>query len=272
MITLTVYNEGVYNSHVYNRFLEGGTEQALVLDGSRQYLATVNPELLGIDNTWSVGFWSKPRSGPEFRLLFAAHGRSGKNSIEISVPPIVAEPIQGTFEARERREQIRLRTTDENGNVIKHIGWGDVYRPDLWSHIGLVWDGNDILFYADGELASSGTAIFINSSGTMADSERKVYYGSNISGSLAPWSGTVGHGGMWSSALSAAEWQTVVSGGFFMDLTVTSGSYASQGSLEHYWKPGADSANIGEDLVGGLDLEKLNFVSTANIVGDRPGL
>lgn len=269
MITLTAYNEGVYNSEVYNRFLEGGNEISLILDGEKQYLASAGAGTLGIANEWSAGFWAKPLEGPEFRVLFAAHNRDGKNSIEVSMPSLAPEPTKGTFEARARNTELRVRITDENGDIIQHLGWGDMFRNDVWSHVGISWDGMDILAYRDGELVSSGTGLLV-SSGTMVDSERKIYYGNTISGTLPTWSGNIGHAGIWSSVLAQPEWDTVVSGGFFMDLTTASAGYTSSGTLVQYWKPGANESNIGENLAGGVELTKLSFVSTANRVGDTP--
>ena len=46
----------------------------------------------------------------------------------------------------------------------------------------------------------------------------------------------------------------------------------TQDYLQHYWKPGDDSTNIGKDFVasGTLNLDKERNVGTTNIVSDEP--
>jgi hypothetical protein len=62
----------------------------------------------------------------------------------------------------------------------------------------------------------------------------------------------------------------VVSGGFDINLANVSGSYVSAGRLQHYWRPGANPDNFGEDYAGTLDLNKLHAVTSGNITLDTP--
>jgi hypothetical protein len=94
-----------------------------------------------------------------------------------------------------------------------------------------------------------------------------------VSGTFATFSGTIGHFGMWDEVLDVAEMTTVVSGGFFSDLTLISGSYTSVSNLQHYWKPGDVPSDLGKDFTTSgtaLDLSKQHNMSADNVTADQP--
>ena len=237
-----VYNEGIYNDGIYNF-----------------------PINLEIANEWTLGFWVKPKPFKEFGAIFSVGEIDKKNTIIISTTPVSS--TAGIT------SELRVLIKGEDGTIIKHYGWGGWFQTDTWTHTFLQWDGTDLIANHDALVATTGVAL-ADASGSMSDfPPRKIFYGTTAAEELASFSGTIGHFGMWGSLLDPSEFSTVVSGGFGMDLTTSSGSYVSQDSLQHYWKPGEDSGNIGKDFVvsgTALDLDTEVGIVPADIVTDGP--
>ncbi len=185
------------------------------------------------------------------------------NAILVTTTPIP----QGT-----RTAELRVLIRDVDGQVIKHLGWGDWFQQDSWTHTTIQWNGSELSTRKDSLVTNSGV-VFTDSSGNMSDiPAREFFYGGTRNGTLPTFSGIVGHLGIWESILGDDELSVVFSGGLDMDLTTSSGSYVSQGNLRHYLKPGGDPSNIGKDFVtsGTLDLDKLRDITTDNIIIDSP--
>lgn len=267
MITLSVYNEGVYNEGIYNLSVSlSGTLVSVQLDGKGQYLGRFDTNNLDITNTWTLGFWAKSSAYKEHMSVFSTASIRGENEINVSSTPVpqTIQPLGG------RPAELRVTIKDADGTTIKEYGWGGFFRDSDWTHVFLQWDGVDLDAFRNGIITTTGV-FFVNVTGTMSDvPERKIFYGASIAGTTATFSGVLGHFGMWSSLLSTAEMATVVSGGFDIDLTTTSGSYVSTATLKHYWKPGAEPTNIGQDFAGDLDLNKLRNITSENTVPEVP--
>jgi hypothetical protein len=267
MPTLSFYNEGAYNDGIYN-LTNSGTQAAITLDGRTQYLGRSDVNSLGIANTWTLGFWSKPFANKEHATFFSTASSSDENRIDVLTTPIPAE----TNILGKRNAELRVMIKDADGATIKHYTWPDWYQDEVWTHTFLQWDGTDLDAYKDGLITATGIA-FVNASGSMSDvPDRKVFYGAAAGGVFATFSGVVGHFGMWDSILAPGELETVVSGAFNIDLTTSSGGYTSSASLQHWWKPGFDQNNIGEDFGGSLNLNKLLNIDETNITTDIPTL
>lgn len=237
---------------------------SIQLDGKNQYLASSsNPQKLGIGNNWTLSFWVKAATNPEFTTIFSA-GSKEKNRIDVLSTPI---PSIGNA-------HIQARITDADGNVIKHATWGDFFTSATWTHGALTWNGTDLDIYASGTLLVTGTADFVNVTGTMSDElNRKVFYGSALEGRTATASGLVGHLALWNTVLTSAEIQEVAAGTFEIDLTTNSGSYTSSAALKQYWKPG-ETPSIGESFASSgtqIDISlDANNIDSNNIVLEQP--
>lgn len=244
--TLDVYNAGIYNDGIYNF-----------------------PLNLRIADAWTLGFWTKPGANKEHATIFSVGDKDGKNEIRVSTTSVPVEtPILG-----KRPAELRVLIKDFEGTTIKQYGWGDWFQTEVWTHTFLQWNGLDLIAYKNAFLTTTGV-VLVDVSGAMGDSPaRKIFYGSTAAGNFATYSGIMGHFGMWDEILDLAELETVVSGGFASDLTVASGSYTSQGNLQHYWKPGDDNTNLGKDFTTSgtpLDLDKQRNLTTDNIISDAP--
>ena len=268
MVTLSVYNEGIYNDGIYNLAVSG-TSASIELDGKNQYLSTYEPVALGIANTWTLGLWAKPLSNPEHVAVFSTASIRRANEIDVMSTPIARE----SQELGKRPASLRVMIKDASGTTLKHYGWGDFFKTDVWTHAFIQWNGTDLTAYKDGVVTVTGV-VFTNVTGTMTDVDRQVFMGGAVAGVLATFSGILGHFAMWNSILSPAEFPVIVSGGFDMDLTAESGSYVSTSSLKHYWKPGQDNTNIGKDFaVSGttpIDLPKNHNITIDNISEEHP--
>jgi len=265
MSSLSVYNEGVYNAGIYNLTLSG-SEISIKLDGKSQYLGTSGPSILNVGNTWTLGFWAKPRANKEHASFFSTASNDFQNEISVSTTPIPeATQILG-----KRPAELRAVITDASGDQIKNYGWGNYFQTEVWTHVFLQWDGAELNAYKNGLPTTTGV-VLTTTTGSMSDyPARKVYYGASIAGLVATFSGHLGHCAMWNSLLSQAEMNSVVSGGLEIDLAVPSGSYVSIGSLQHYWKPGQAPENLGADFAGSVDLDKQRNLNFGNVTADTP--
>lgn len=268
MVTLSVYNEGIYNDGIYNLAVSG-TTASIELDGKNQYLGTYEPSTLGVANTWTLGLWAKPLTNPEHTAVFSTASHRRTNEIDVFVTPIARE----SQELGKRPASLRVMIKDASGTTLKHFGWGDFFKTDVWMHAFIQWNGTALTAYKDGALTTTGV-VLTSVTGTMTDESRQIFMGSAVAGVTATFSGILGHFAMWNSILSPAELVVVYSGGFDIDLTSASGSYVSTSSLKHYWKPGLDDTNIGKDFaVSGttpIDLTKQHNLTTANISAEVP--
>lgn len=267
MVTLSVYNEGIYNEGIYNLTLSGNFA-SIELDGKQQYLGTLEPSLLSIANTWTLGFWAKPLHNKEHMAIFSTASPRRTNEIDVFSTPISPElPTQGKTPA-----SLRAMVKDASGTTLKHYGWGDYFQTDVWTHVFLQWNGTNLNAFKNGILTTTGV-VLTNVTGSLSDVQRQVYYGSAVAGVTATFSGILGHLAIWDSVIGSSEMPVIVSGGFDMDLTSTSGTYVSTSSLKHYWKPGLDSEEIGKDYsVSGtlVPLNKLRNITDANITEESP--
>ena len=265
MVELSVYNEGVYNDGIYNITLSGSSV-SVRLDGEGQYMGRADTNALGIANTWTLGFWAYSKPNPEHFSVFSTAAGRGENEISVHSTDVP----RTTQLLGSRPSDLRVLIKDADGTSIKEYGWGGFFRDSRWVHVFLQWDGNELAAFNNGFTAVTGTA-FVNASGTMSDTPaRKIFYGGAVGGAVATFSGSLGHFGMWDTLLGADEMGTVVSGGFDIDLTVPSGNYVSTGSLQHYWKPGEDPGNIGQDFAGSLNLNKLRNMTSDNVGPEVP--
>ncbi len=235
-------------------------------DGKGQYLGrTENISGLGIANIWTLGFWVKPQANKEHATILSAGDKRDRDQFHIFTTPISVEsPIHG-----KRPAELRVLIKDSGGTTIKHYGWPDWFQTEEWTHTFLQWDGTNLDAFKNGFSTTTGVA-FVNSTGTMTDVNRNFYYGSAVSGTFATFSGIAGHFGMWDSILEAVELGTVVSGGFALDLTVTSENYVSQDELQHYYRPGDNPSALGQDFAGSLNLDKQRNMDATNVTSDQP--
>ncbi len=236
------------------------------LDGKGQYLGRNDDlSLLGIANTWTLGFWVEPQANKEHTTIFSTGDNDGCNEIQVFTTAI---PVESQSHGK-RHAELRVLIKDAEGTTIKHYGWPTWFQTGVWTHTFVQWDGTDLDAFKDGFITTTGSAL-VNATGIMTDTTRTLYYGSAVAGAFATFSGLAGHFGMWDSILGSAELTTIVSGGFSSNLVVTSGSYVSQADLQHYYRPGDIPGTLGNDFAGSLDLTKQRNMDSTNVTSDEP--
>lgn len=270
MVELSKYNDGVYNEGIYNLTISGANSFSLTANGTNQFFSTRDFQSVGVANAWTLSFWIKPSGNAETSAVFEMAGVREQNQFRLTFDPLPFAPISD-FAAR-AKANIVTQIKGSEGTIIKHIKWEDFALDDEWIHGAVTWDGADLVVYASGIALSSGVS-FVNTSGTMDDSEpRKIFYGGTIAGTVSTVSGNLGHLGLWGSVLAQPEIQEIATLGFDLDLTTNSGSYTSSASLQAYYKPGEDADALGFDYSGNNRvLDKDQNFNEGSVVTDRPG-
>ena len=145
-------------------------------DGKGQYLGrTESLSNLGIANTWTLGFWTKPQANKEHSIIFAVGDKDSLNEIQVFTTAIPAE----TTVHGKRPSELRAIVKDADGTTIKHYGWPNWFQTEVWTHTFLQWNGVELEAFRDAYTTTTGVAL-VNATGTMTDTVRKMYYGSAV--------------------------------------------------------------------------------------------
>lgn len=240
------------------------TEQTVCLDlnGSDEKLAhTTVEQALGLANAWTAAMWFKPHSGSFTAEKYIMQFRPsiGGNAVLIRIRGHVAN------------DPIYIFNASSGGSIIKAFSYDSLAVQDAWNLLVLTWDGTDLVLYHDGTEQTPTTKDFDNA-GTMTDSARGVRLGGSVSRSYLD--GRYFSAGMWSVTLTSGEQAELYSEGGAMDWGSNGVTYASSASLQHWWRLGHDSADIGADSgVHGSPvdvMEDAENISAADIVTDAP--
>jgi hypothetical protein len=215
----------------------------------------------------------RPQFRPDGKALLHFKGKAHRNEILIW-----GERIENSV----NEEFIVVENFDEQSKRIRITRFNLAQKRKEWRNFSCVWNGDNLIAYNNGiELADisetlSGTGSFIMSDPTVSGRARSVRIAAAYSGiaqstdapRLVAYSGLIGPVGMWDTALTAVELGEVASGTFGFDLATNSGTYTSSASLQHWWRLGADSSDIGADYAGAIDVGVDATVSGVNIVVD----
>ncbi|MBD3261018.1 MAG: hypothetical protein GF334_04950 [Candidatus Altiarchaeales archaeon] len=245
---------------------------ALQFNGVDERLEQDAASAFGIANLWTISLWLKPiadvpeEASADHHALLHVRGNNPRSEILIW-----GAKIEGYQE-----EEIYVELNSELGQQLRITRFNLVQKRNEWRHFSCVWDGTNLIAYDQGLLVQDySTIVSGNGLQTEPTGGRSIRVGDHFrtGPSLAAWSGTLGHIGIWDTALGPAEFGPIISGGFGFDLSTTSGAYTSSAKLVHYWKPGDDFPFVGQDLVGTLDIASgTNATATGvnNVVMDQP--
>jgi hypothetical protein len=78
---------------------------------------------------------------------------------------------------------------------------------------------------------------------------------------------------IWNEVLDVTELVEIFTHGSSIDLRESVGSYTSPSNLQHYWKLGADSDDIGQDYGNGTAIDvdaNASNIAKEDVVGDAP--
>ncbi len=260
------------------------TNVSLRFKGVDAYLENIIQQSLGFANLWTISIWLKPFEDlPRDKLAQINHRtllhlKSAAHKNEIL---IWADRITNTDP-----DVIHVENWNKRGERIRVTRFNMAQQRNQWRNFSCFWDGSNLIGWDNGvELSDihetfSGTEGFLMED-PVASAGRSVRLGAAYSGiagavelPLTSWSGLMGPVAIWNTEVTGTELATVVSGNFGIDLTTNSGIYTSSANLVHWWRPGADAADIGNDyavVVSGINVGvDATITGTNEIVVDSP--
>lgn len=246
---------------------------ALRLSGDERLESDTLP--MGFANLWTMSFWLKPLLHlPEpittdHKVI--AHLRGATKRGEVL---IWGARIEGSV----YEEEIYVELSDSSGQRMRVIRFNSAQKRDEWRNFSCVWDGTSLIAYDQGLLIEDMAVIQSGGNNIMDEPAggRRLRVGDLIEDTgpqLTGWSGIVGHIGIWNTPLGPGEFGPVISGGFSFDLSTNSGEYTSSANLVHWWKPGDDFPNVGQDYAGEVTLTSgagATATGINNVITDYP--
>lgn len=234
---------------------------ALDFDGSTEALVNSTDNTIGIANQWSVAVWLKPSVVAANWHLFVVDPSIGQNN------DIVIFHVNTGF-------QFRASIHTSAGTLFKAYQWSNAFLSvGTWAHIVLTWDGTDLKLYQNAtETAPDNTVA--DSAGTMTDTGRQTLIGTSTTAGANFFPGRLHSTAVFDIALDQAAITEIYDGKGAFDLRVDQNNYNQSENLQHYWRHGFNSSNIGEDLGNASTLidvgdNALN-ITAADIVEDAP--
>lgn len=268
------------------------TNVALQFDGKNEYLENAFTQSIGIANLWTITIWIKPYETPSVfdvngiplfrpdgKALLHIKGLTHKNEILIWGDRIKDSTSE---------EFIMVENWNTDGSRVRITRFNMAQKRKEWRLFSCAWDGSNLIAWDNGfkisdfsETVSGAGSFIMEDPTTQSGHPRSLRIGVAYTGIAASldgprvtsWSGLIGPVGVWNTVLGDFELGAITSGTFAYDLASNSGTYTSSANLRHWWRLGADSADIGNDYspVG----EKINIgvnatVTGTNIVVDSP--
>ena len=247
---------------------------SLQLNGVDERLESLSLPM-GFANLWTMSFWIKPTLfepeplSTDHRVI--AHLRGSTRRGEVLI-------WGARLEGAKYEEEIYVELGGSDGKRLRVTRFNSVQKRAEWRNFSCVWDGTSLIAYDQGLLIQDMTVIQSGGDGAMDDPAggRILRVGDLIEDtgpSLAAWSGTVGHIGIWNVPLGPEEFGPIISGSFSFDLLTNSGTYTSSANLKHYYKPGDDFPNVGFDYAGNVFLTSgTNATATGinNVITNNP--
>lgn len=234
-------------------------------NGTDENMFNNSPQVYGIADAWSIGLWWKPGASAfatNNRLLGFDRTTSGEYSITMSMMGGVGQ------------DPVRMEIYDEFGAILKRWDWWNATVSGEWNFHVATWDGTDLQLYAHGELRTPSAKPVDNADSLADTSSRKLYIARSDE---ADYSDARIHSvGMWNSVLSGVEVAALRNTGIgnVMDWGVDAGGYVSSAALQHWWRLGNDSGNIGADSGKGITIDvgadASNITAGDDIVADAP--
>ncbi|MDC3133894.1 hypothetical protein OA958_03555, partial [Bacteroidota bacterium] len=129
---------------------------------------------------------------------------------------------------------IALRASDLNYNQISSNGFN--FQANEWTHVSVIWDGDNVLFYKNGILISTSFAGQFSLNATTGN----LLIGAQENGTGFNWNGSISNYSNWNSALTQSEIQSYMS----------SPPTGNEAGLVGYWNFNEGSGSTVTDLSG----------------------
>jgi len=240
--------------------------KSIDFDGSTEYLRGAS-STLGIANVWTKSVWVMFDAHASTYSVLAMRGGNNNNRFQMDFITTGADFI-------------RIWMYSSAGSRFKDWAIPATNAPvgvwTMWSH---TWDGTNLKIYINGSEFTSPITKNTDDSGTMSDTSRQV--GIATLGDLSAnfLNGKVHSTAMWSVVLTEEQLGVLHNSGegALIDYREAQGAYTSTevDAMEHYWRHGFNSGDIGEDLGNGTAIdvgdESAN-ITAADIEDDYPGI
>lgn len=266
------------------------TNVSLQFDGKNEYLENAFRQAMGVANLWTITIWMKPfevsnvfdsegrpRFKPDGRTLLHLKGLSHRNEVLVW-----GERIGDST----HEEFIMVENWDESADRIRITRFNMAQKRKEWRLFSCAWDGNNLIAWDNGlEITDfsdtfSGTGSFVMADPTSSGKQRSIRIAVAYTGvaqsldgpRIVAYSGLLGPIGVWDEVLGDAEIAAIADDTFAYDLVTNSGNYTSSANLQHWWRLGADTSDIGKDyaVTDNINVGVDATVTGINIVVDSP--
>lgn len=237
----------------------GAHRSSVALDGVNSTFQS-DESLIGVANTWTIGFWLRPSSLAADRMPVIIKPAGSDNS-RIDIEMNYATGGLGIFGG------MTVRLHDSAGVLKKDWDWWFSGYLTSWHHVAITWDGTEIKNYFNGVNHNTGAAKPVNNALTMTDEVRQIEVGSN-SGASAGYLGWMSELQIWDVALDPDEVIDLHNNGFpgRLDLTKDVTGYTNSANLQHWYRFGYDAAKLGRDFT--IVRDRLDIDSASNNVDE----
>lgn len=252
-------------------FIQPGTPDnfALDFDGSTEVLANITEQPIGIANVWTIAQWIKVDELNGDRRFIQINQ-------DQTLPGGSANRILIHHGAL---DHLRVFINSSVPGVIKHYNWTpSPLVVDEWKHLVVTWNGTLLKLYVDGSERTPSDK-FVDNAGTMTDSNRRVHIGAGADGSDNDYEDNFFKGDLHSTAilnvaLDQANITQIFGNRAESDLRYNFQHYNQAAALQHYYRHGFNSGDIGEDLGNASTLidvgDNAVGITAADIVEDSP--
>jgi len=241
-------------------------DQSIDFNGVDEVMANESFNTLGVANTWSLMIWMRRSSAGEglnaILRIFALNDASGGNLIRVE------------SRGNEVQNPLTVVLTRPTGVVFKNYRYqspaAGKFPYDEWRQLILIWDGTALSAYDNGVNVDASASKVTDSTGTMTDTARSVFIGSfSLAG--PKWIGFIHSAALWDADITSAVAE-IYNGGVASTFNLRDASFVA--NLQHWWRLGQDSTDLGKDSARtsapiDVNVDSANITS-ADIVSESP--
>ncbi len=215
-----------------------GPGYALNFDGTDDYVSVPDHNSLDLTNALTIEAWIKPEALTTQRLITKAVNQT-MDGYELSLSAAGASADQKFF------VRFNQQTTGDDNRVNSVTK----YETGKWYHIAATYDGSIINLYVNGVLEASKTSGI-----TINQNNNSLRFGSQVTGTAYPFTGSLDEIRIWNVARSASD----------IRASMTEKLTGNEPGLAGYWSFNEENGSLVSDLsANGNDgiLNNMNIIS-----------
>jgi len=237
--------------------------KAIDFDGSTELLQNTTETVIGVVNTWTVAVWSRLDGTPS----------GGMRVFDIKRAADTDSGIKVVFNTG---GGWKVELYNSAGTRFKNYSFPDWLAANLytddWFLTVTTWDGTNLKAYLNG-VEDTSPSKDVDDAGTQDDATRQITIGARQDAAQF-FDGVVHSMAIWDVVLDGDSNTDLFNSGGQLDWTVATGNYTETADLQHYWRLGLDSADLGKDsgvasTLIDVDVNAQN-VTSDDIVTDSP--